>query len=247
MFPLLLARAGEEDGALMTTPPLLEGLPITDSDQGVKVTTPFLINPTTVVPAGTILRMLYVRPLMSDDKDARMVGGDPHQAAYSRQSQSSDGGIYVSSEMIALLKTTRTTVWPNIASFGAALNMINSNDLRLVYKLPGGTDITDEPINFVEGIVPAEKDGTVAVLAVVQGSSADGAGFKPGDRIDQFEGTALKGSLAAFQKIYDDVHMNAKIGLQKPYVFQVRHAGNETPVTITLAPPPTLGGSLLDQ
>ena len=247
-FPLSLLRAGEEDGALMMTPPLLEGLPISDSDQGVKVTTPFLLNPTTVVPAGAILRMLYVRPLMSDDKDAKLVGADPHQGAYSRQNTPSDGGgIYVSGEMLALLRTTRTTVWPTLAAFGAALNMINSSDLRVVYKLPGATDVTDEPINFVEGIVPAEKDGTVTVLALVKGSSSEGAGFQPGDRIDEFNGTALKGSLATFQKIYDDVHTNAKIGTQKPYVFVVRHADNETPVTLTLAAPPTLGGSLLDQ
>ncbi len=248
IFPLSSGWAGEEDGPLMMNPPLLEGLPITDTDQGVTVTLPFLLNPTTVVPAGTIVRMLYVRPLISNDKDTKLVTG-PHQAAYSRQggSTSDGGGVYVSGEMLALLRTTRTTVWSTIAAFAAALDMINSNDLRLVYKTPGGTDIVDEPINFVEGLVPAERNGVVTVLALVKGSSSEGAGFAPGDRIDQFDGTPLQGSLATFQKIYDDVHTNAKIGTQKPYVFVVRHAGNETPVTLTVAAPPTLGGSLLDQ
>src|SRR5271156_2138775 len=81
-----------EGETLAMTPPLDEALPWADTPQGVKTTAPLLLNPTTVVPAGAVVRTFYVRPSAGDDGSdgPKLIShDDSREAAYSR----SGGGV----------------------------------------------------------------------------------------------------------------------------------------------------------
>ncbi len=209
---------------------------------------PVLINQSVVIPAGSVMRFFYVRPYLPDDK-VKLVDPKEHQAeAYSRNPTGIGVGpaVYISPQMEATLRAAHKTVLPNLTSFKAALELINSTDMRVVYLRPGAQDISDEAFNFIDGLILGEKDGAVTVLGTVKGGDGDRAGFLAGDRIETFNGQDLKGSLATFADLFQQAGKTT-IGEQKPYIFHVQRPSSATSLDLSIRPPPSLGGSLLDQ
>ncbi|HEY8967035.1 MAG TPA: PDZ domain-containing protein, partial [Candidatus Methylacidiphilales bacterium] len=154
-----------------------------------------------------------------------------------------------SPEVEAAIKGAHKTVWPNIASFRASLDLINLTDLRVVYMAPGATEVSDERLSMSEGLLLAEKDGALVVCATVKGSGAQLAGLKAGDKIVALNGKDLTGASATLAAFFAEYQTNAeqKIGNQKPYKFRVLRGDAAAPLDLSLRPPPSLTGSLLDQ
>ena len=231
-----------------TIPSFTEALPWTDTEQGVKVLYPFALSPAKTVPAGSIVRMFYVRPVPTEGPQRIMTADDQKKSAYSRQTglPSDENIVYGSPEVESATKAAHKTVWQNIASFHASLDLINLTDLRIVYMAPDAKEVSDERLSMTEGLLLSEKDGAVTILATVKGSSTQIAGLRAGDRIIAFNDKVLGGSMAAFFAEYK-AGSELNIGSQKPYKFRVLRGDSPTPVEISLRPPPSLGGSLLDQ
>jgi len=232
-------------------PPFVDALPWTDTEQGVKVLYSFALSSTKIVPAGSIVRIFYVRPVATE-APVRVMGNDEKRAqAYSRQTGLPTDGpiVYASPEVDAAIKTAHTVVWPNIASFRASLDLINLVDLRIVYTAPDAKDLSDDRLSLTDGMLLAEKEGAITVLATVKGSNSDRAGLRAGDRILALNDMPLSGTTATLAAFFSEYQKNAdqKIGNQKPYRFRVLHPDAAAPVEVTIRPPPSLTGSLIDQ
>ncbi|SDU14898.1 hypothetical protein SAMN05444156_2252 [Verrucomicrobium sp. GAS474] len=234
-----------------TIPPFTEALPWADTEEGVKTLYSFALSSTRTVPAGSIVRIFYVKPVPTE-APVRIMGSDEQrEQAYTRSSglPKDAKAIYGSPEVEAALKSAHTIVWPNIASFRASLDLINLIDLRVVYMAPGAKDYSDERLAMPEGLLLAEKEGFVTILAVVKGSSSQLAGLRAGDRIVAFNGKALSGETATLATFFTEYQRSSelKIGEQKPYRFRIQRGDAPAPVEFSLRPPPSLTGSLIDQ
>ena len=226
-----------------TVPAFLDALPLADTGTGVKVTAPFLLNPTTVVPAGAILRFLYVRPAPSRTESGPFADASK-KSAYSRPT--GDEPAWSSHQVDSIVRSAHQTIWPNLASFRASLAAISSTDLRLVYLKPGATEPSDEPLEFLQGFLAAERDGAVAVIAVDRHGAAMEAGLRAGDRIETFNARQLQ-SLATLIDAYGIARAANHAVVPPPDRLRVRRDGSDAPMEIVLRPPPSLKGSLLDQ
>jgi hypothetical protein len=226
-----------------TVPAFLDALPLADTEAGVKVTAPFLLNPTTVVPAGAILRFLYVRPAPSHGGDGPFADA-AKRAAYSRAS--SDDPAWTSHQVDGIVRSAHRTVWPNVATFRASLAEISSTDLRVVYLKPGAAEPSDEPLEFLRGFLAAERGDAVTVIAIARSGAAMEAGLRAGDRIEIFNTRQLQGSLTTLIDAYAAARAANHAVVPPPDQLRVRRDGGDALLEITLRPPPSLKGSLLD-
>ncbi|MDE1171945.1 MAG: PDZ domain-containing protein [Verrucomicrobium sp.] len=253
---LLLAAAAACAASFRLTPDLITAMPWTDSPDGVRVAAPFLVNPNTIVPAGSTIRLFYVRPAVElEGQKARPAFdyGDNRSESVNRMGtgiQPSPAGGDSETKIPRALKktldTAHSTVWPNLASFRSALQSMEGADMRVVYQQPGSKSVSDETFGLLEGLLLSEKDDHVVIQAVRDQSDAAQAGLQAGDRILLLNGQETP-TLAAFLDIYRTVRDSGNLREQKPYLFHILHSGATAPVDISLEPPISLSGSLLDQ
>jgi hypothetical protein len=229
---------------LQTQPALEEAFPFVDLEKGVGVAYPVLLNPFTIVPTTAILRVCYVRPQSSDALVAQIRNEQNKDLAYSRTVVLPKGEAPVKAEVAAAARIATSTVWPTKATFQRAFSLMNAADMRLVFQNPQTNEFKDEIINLPEGLLLAEKPSGVTVLALELKRPAMGAGFSVGDELFKIGNYEVSGTLQGFVTAWRAATAAAEQRGETTVVYRVKR-GAEL-MSLTLALPPSLKGSLLD-
>lgn len=231
-----------------TEPPLATAFPLVTKGENVCVPFPVLVSTTTIIPPNAILRVIYVPPVLEDDRKRAIHTTNNSEAAWSRNNSLSEGARLSPSEE-ARLKISRETVWPSATNFQLALASLGADDIRIVY-VTSNADATDfkfydERIAFPEGLVLGETNNAVTVLAVEKKGVASQAGIKAGDIIVKTGDTPTNGSLATFLNGYHGTRHAAEVSLKTSFTLTIKSPGG-TERAVSLRLPPTISGGFLD-
>lgn len=231
-----------------TTPELGLAFPLDTNENGVIAKYSVLINDTSIIPAKSILRVIYLPPRADDDRLRAIRARTGADAAWSRNNQLDDKAKLTPTQ-IATLEISRNTVWPSITNFQLALVNLGADDMRIVYIIPGAKPedfkFYDQRLVFPEGLVLAEVNGAVSVLAVEKTKPSDRAGIKAGEIITQVGTTPVNGSLVTFLDAYHAVKKAAETTMKTTFPMTVKAAdGTERVAALKL--PPSINSSFLD-
>jgi hypothetical protein len=131
-------------------------------------------------------------------------------------------------------------VWTQPDLFVDALDHASELGTTLVYRRTGDTHSQTASFDLPEGMLLAEVDGHVRVLALTHDSRAYAAGIRPGDEILAFgEGTRVA-TLEDFIRGYIATKHQAKVSGNPSYSMEVREAETAPPITIQIAAPPSI-------
>ncbi|MES2307946.1 MAG: hypothetical protein V4507_03720 [Verrucomicrobiota bacterium] len=244
-FLFILAGFGSVGAQqLIETDPILASVfPLEEKSNSVVLTQTILLNKE-IVPAGSILRVLYVMPQLGDNEVRSEVIKKQQESAYSRApeiQQKVDSPIVVAAKKLAL-----GTRWTSAQLFRLKLANQNTPDLKLVYQETAEGELREAPLNFLHGLFLGEKAGKVVVIAVERKTSAASANFVAGDAILQIGSQKLDGTLAQFLKVYQEEKSKAEATSSRDFAFQVLPAKQEVPVTKTFKLALSLKSNLLD-
>jgi hypothetical protein len=239
----------EQDGPIKMTPELALAIPLQmKGKHDVMVKFPILINPSTVVRPGMILRVLYQPPVQGDSENLVLAHKGNMENTYARATSSEDSSqAKLPPEIAHALEGYRRTVWEVPINFQLALAQLPTESLHLIYSTSGSdADLDDERLIFFDGLFLGSPSGGTSVLAVETGSKADRAGFKAGDRILSVDGAPVPEDLAAFPPIWAAAKQRAKNNNATSFPFAVRSTGETGSHTLNLAMPPRLKSQLMD-
>jgi hypothetical protein len=236
------------DGPIKMSPEFALAIPFAQHGRDVTVQFPVLMNRTTIIKPGMILRNIYVPPVQSDSQDLVIAHHGDMEQAYSRQpsSDSSDSTPRLPPEIAHAIEGERRTVWEVPVNFQLAMAQLPTDNLHLIY-CPTPNDnrnIKDERFDFYEGLLLGSPTGKVTVLAVEIGSKADKGGFKAGDNIVSIGGTPVPDDLGAFPNLYVAARENAKETNAANLPFVVESGGQRR--TVGMAMPPTIKSMLME-
>jgi hypothetical protein len=226
-------RAQDEPVHMKPEFPLI--FPLVQNGNDVSVKYPVMINPTTVIKPGMVLRTLYVLSYQAPDGSSDLVlahKGNMEQS-YSRDAPgliNQEGKL--PPELAHEIDGYRRTVWQVPNNFVLAMAQYPTDTMHLIYSRTGtdrDKDMGDERFSFFDGLFVGAPDGKVTVIAVEKESKAELAGIKAGDEIVSVGGTPTQGSLLAFAN----------------YPMIVRSGTGEVR-SVNIAMPPSLKGGLMD-
>ena len=243
---VLRCPAQLDDGPVKMEPELALAIPLQQKGHDVTVKFPILMNRTTVIKPGMILRVLYNPPQQSDSEDLALAHKGDMEQSFSRSSSSDDSDTpKMSPEMAHFLEGQRRTVWEVPVNFQLALAQLPTDSLHLIYSASGDNrNLDDERWNFFEGLFLGAPSGGVSVLAVEIGSKAAKAGFKAGDQILAIGGINVP-NLEGFPYIYAKARQNATDMNAEIFPFVVRSTGENGNHTLNMAMPPTIKSQLM--
>lgn len=226
-----------------TTPLLATAIPIEEKGNFVVLSQTVLINKE-ILPAGTILRVLYVMPQIGDNEVRNEIIKKQQENAYSRAPTK-----YLKEEsafVLAAKKLALETRWTTAQLFKLKLANQNTTDLRLVYQEKIDSEIREVPLNFLHGLFLGEKSGKISVLAVERGSTGASGGFTAGDQLIQIGTQKLEGTFPHFLKVYQEEKIRSESSPSRKLSFQILPAQQETPITKLIEMPLSLKSNLLD-
>jgi hypothetical protein len=240
--------SAQDDGPIKMNPELALAIPLLMVKHDVTVKYPILINRTTVVKPGMILRNLYIPPTNEDSENLALAHKGDMEEAYSRPvASSADDGPKIPPEIAHELERQRRVVWEVPINFQLALAQLPTENLHLIFSTSGDNrNLDDERLNFYDGLFLGSPSGGTTVLAVEIGSKAEEAGFKPGDKILSIGGIALPDDLAAFPQVYFTAKEAAKENRATTFPFVVQSAGQPGTRTLNLALPPAIKSLLME-
>jgi hypothetical protein len=231
-------------------PPLSTAFPFVKKGDNVSLSYPVLVSSTTIVPANAILRVIYVPPVVGDDRLRAIRSTSNNDASWTRNNNLSPSDKLPPSE-VARRKISRETIWPSVTNFQLALASLNTDDIRIVYLVPGSSGdpsdfkFYDEHIALPDGLLLGEINQSVTVIAVEKNSGSSKADIKAGDIIVKAGDTPVNGSLATFLNAYHGVRHAAEVSLKTSFPLTVKSAdGKERVAAVNL--PPTISGGFLD-
>jgi hypothetical protein len=175
----------EQDGPIKMTPDLALAIPLQmKGKHDVMVKFPILINPSTVVRPGMILRVLYQPPMQSDSENLVLAHKGNMENTYARATSSEDSSqAKLPPEIAHALEGYRRTVWEVPINFQLALAQLPTDNLHLIYSTSGSdNDLDDERLIFFDGLFLGSPSGGTSVLAVgnrQQGRSGRVQGGRP--------------------------------------------------------------------
>ena len=145
---------------------------LTKIPNGVSVKFPVLINLTTVLKPGMILRNIYLPP--ANDGDSQNLNmahlGDMTQS-FTRDNATMEGKQTMSPQISHELEHERRIVWDIPLHFEAALAQMPTDSIHLIYSASGNNlNLQDANFSFLEGLFVGSPSGGVSVLAVEIGS-----------------------------------------------------------------------------
>jgi hypothetical protein len=240
-------RAQDEPIHMRPEFPLI--FPLEQNGKDVTVKYPVLINPTTVIKPGMVLRVLYVLSIDAQPGGSDLVlahHGDASEA-YARDPSSSLGDKpRMSPEMAHEIEGYRRTVWEVANNFVLAMAQYPTNAMHLIYSPTGKNgDLHDERFTFFDGLFLGAPNAKVSVIAVEKESYADQAGIRAGDEIVSVGGNPTQDSLTIFPSAYYAAKKVAKDNDADAYTMTIRRAGGgEAQVKISL--PPKIKTGLMD-
>jgi len=234
---------------IKTTPELSLAFPLVERKEGdgVGVSMPILINPTTVVKPEHVLRLIYAPPRPDDAVVIEEQQLSQQEVAYSRLHQLKPfEASSVSPQEAAILRMTRETHWPNVTMFRLALANQPGYDLRVVYADTATAELMDGQIDFPEGLLLGSTGSGIKVLAVEAKSRGERAGVKADDTLLAVAGEEMGTDLLSFSKALTAARKAADLSQTRSFALQLRGADGEKREAI-LRLPASLSSSFLDQ
>ncbi len=224
--------------------------PLVQNGKDVSVKYPILINPTTVLKPGMVLRVMYVLTSINADGSSDLVlahKGDADEA-YSRSVPgTSSDGPQLPREVSHEIEGYRRTVWQVANNFVLAMAQYPTISMHLIFS-PSGDDqhLKDERFSFFDGLLVGLPDGKVTVIAVEKESKADGAGIKAGDEILSVSGFSTQNDLPTFASDYANAKKIARDNELDSYPMTIRSQGSADVRTVNVAMPPRIKSGLMD-
>jgi len=244
----ILVPLRAQDDAVHMTPEFPLTFPLAQNGDNVTVKFPEMINPSTVLKPGMVLRTLYVLTLDSQESPSLI---DAHKGsmdqAYSRPLPGSDYGPHMPPELAHELDSYRRTVWQVQNNFVMAMAQFPTDQMHLIFSRTGGEqdkDMADERFSFFDGLFVGSPDGEVTVLAVEKESRSELAGIKAGDEIVSVGGFSTQNDLSTFAAAYAAAKKAAKDNEVSSYAMTVRSGGDVRQVEIAM--PPQIKSGLMD-
>jgi hypothetical protein len=244
---ILRCPAQTDDGPVKMEPELALAIPLMQKGHDVMLKFPILINRTTVIKPGMILRVMYVPPVQTDSMNLVLAHKGNMEQSYSRPTSSEDSdAAKMDPEVAHFIEGQRRTVWEVPVNFQLALAQLPTDSIHLIYSMSGDNrNLDDERWNFFEGLFLGSPSGGASVLAVEIGSKSAQAGFKAGDQILAVGGINVP-SLEAFPDVYVKARQNAQDGNATSFPFVVRSQGESGTHTLNMAMPPTIKSQLME-
>jgi len=222
--------------------------PLAQNGKDVTVQFPVLINPTTVLKPGMVLRVLYILSRDSQGStDLVLAHKGNMEQAYSRPSSSSSDQPKLPPEVAHEIEGYRRTVWEVSNNFVLAMAQYPTVAMHLIYSPTGkNQDLDDERFSFFDGLLVGLPNGKVTVLAVEKESKAEQAGIKAGDEIVSVGGASTQNDLAAFAAAYAAAKKIATENEAQSYPMTLRSEGNAETRTVNVPMPPKIKSGLMD-
>jgi hypothetical protein len=237
-------RAQDEPVHMRPEFPLI--FPLAQNGRDVSVRFPVLINPSTVLKPGMVLRVVYILSVDNDgSSDLVLAHQGTMEEAYSRPPAGSADQPKLPPEVAHELEGYRRTVWEVAENFVMAMAQYPTDTMHLIYSPSGKTrDLADERFSFFDGMFIGLPNGRVTVLAVEKESKAESAGIKAGDEIVSVGGMAIPHDLSTFAAAYAECRRIAKENDVESYPMNIRPGGSGAIQTINIAMPPRIKASL---
>lgn len=229
------------------TPEFALTFPLAQNGPNVTVKYPVLINPTTVLKPGMVLRVMYILHSANADgsTDLILAHKSNMEESYSRPVSAEDGKGKMPPGMAHEIEGYRRTVWEVANNFILAMAQLPTDQMHLIYSTTGqAKDLVDERFSFFDGLLVGQPDGKVTVLAVETDSHADQAGIKAGDEIVSIGGIATENDLEKFAAAFAATKKTAHEDEAQNYPMVVRSPGKDLR-TVKVSMPPSLKGGLM--
>jgi hypothetical protein len=247
IFPPARAQLNT-DGPVKMTPDLALAIPLVQVNHDVMVKYPVLINSTTVLKPGMILRVIY-QPSVRDDNSENLNAAHMGNMAesYSRETANSpDRQSMMPAQTAHELEHYRRVVWEVPINFQLALAQLPTDAIHLIYSSSGDErNLDDQRFNFFDGLFLGSPTGGISVLGVETDSRAEQAGFKAGDLILSLGGKPAPRDLAAFPSVYHDVRQEAEDAHASSFPVEIRSTGEAGSHTLNMPTPPMIKSLLM--
>ncbi len=230
--------------------PLIFPLATTGKDgRDVTVKYPVMINPTTVLKPGMVLRTIYVLSTYSEgSSDLALAHHGTMEESYARNAFGANAseGPRLSPEVAHEIEGYRRTVWEVPNNFVLAMAQYPTDAMHLIYSPTGkNQDLHDERFSFFDGLFVGLPEGKVTVIAVEKESKADKAGIKAGDEIIAVGGVSTQNDLATFASAYSNAKKVATENEASSYAMTIRPEGKGEAQTANIPLPPKITGNLM--
>ncbi|MEJ0000786.1 MAG: PDZ domain-containing protein [Verrucomicrobiota bacterium] len=210
-------------------PELALTFPLTQTGRDVTVKYPVMINPTTVVKPGYILRVLYILNRDSDGStDLALAHRGSLEQSYARNAGGS-GETQIPGELAHEIEGYRREVWGVPNNFVLAMAQYPTDQMHLIFSRTGKLkDLSDERFSFFDGLFVGAPNGKVTVIAVERQSKAEEAGLKAGDQIVSVGVYPTNDDLVTFANAYSAAKKDATDNEAESYAMTVRSPTGET-------------------
>jgi hypothetical protein len=228
------------------TPDLALAIPLVQVKHDVTVKFPVLINATTVIKPGMVLRNVYLPPTNDDSNNLALAHEGTLEESYSRSPAQGNGAAPLPPAIAHELERQRRIVWEVPVNFQLALAQLPTDMVHLIYSITGDNrNLDDQRFNFFDGLFLGSPSPGIFVLGVETGSEADKAGIKAGDQLLSLSGTALPADLAAFPALFFAARKDAADSHAAGFPVVVRSPGESGTHTASLPAPPTIKSMLM--
>ena len=237
------------DAPVQMTPEFPLVFPLLKQGDNVTVKFPVMINPTTVLKPGMILRTLYV--IQQTDSESNSLGiahATDESEAYARSNPTTSGEEKMPFEVAHQLEGYRRTIWTVPVTFELAMAQFPTESMHLIYSPSGkgAADLSDQRFSFFDGMLIGQPDGSsVVVLAVEKDSKSDRAGIKAGDEIMAVGGEPTQHDLTTFAKNFSAARQNARETNATSYALTIHSPGQSATHVVNVAMPPSLKSLLM--
>lgn len=242
LFALCVCTAPLAAQTFETSPALALAFPFGKAGENITNEHALLISSVTVMPAGSILRVIYTPPKSNDDAQVREAQRQLNSERALTKTHARDA--MKTENLTAQQKAVRDIVanshWKSHTNFQLALTQMIAGDMRMVYYDLQKSQLVDELIYLPRGMLLASIGGKVVALCIEKSSDATRAGIKPKDTLLAVNGKDLNGDLLAFALANEAAKKNGQ-----PLTLTVQTEG-EAPRQATIKKRATFEGGLLD-
>jgi hypothetical protein len=246
----LLAPLRAQDDPIHMRPEFPLIFPLAQNGNIVSVKYPVLINPTTVIKPGNVLRVLYVLSTGEGSTgDLVLAHKGNMEQAYSRAPADNGSGPKMDPNVAHEIEGYRRTVWEVSNNFILAMAQYPTDTMHLIYAPTDKNqtqNLHDERFSFFDGLFVGLPDGKVTVIAVEKESKAEAAGIKAGDEILSVGGISTQNDLSTFAAAYATAKKVATENEVASYPIVIRSPTSADARTVNVPMPPKITGGLMD-
>jgi hypothetical protein len=223
--------------------------PLDQNGKDVTVKFPVLINPTTVLKPGMVLRVMYILSNSTEGSSDLVLAhkGNMEQAYARDPAAATRKESNIPPEVAHEIEGYRRTIWQVSNNFILAMAQYPTDVMHLIYSPTGkNQDLHDERFSFFDGLMVGLPNGKVTVLAVEKDSNTEHAGIKAGDEIVSVGGASTPNDLTAFASAYSAAKKTATENEVSTYAMTIRSPGGAEARQVNIAMPPKLKGGLME-